>query len=178
MTDKAGKLFDNLIAGKEIHESFAKLLKERFTINGKTMDEWREFFHVDTISIDLNPENCRKLSGKVADLYQEASFLKAVASAKLQMLEKSSDTSYRERYTALFEKYRQEKGKNPAAATLDTLAKFEQDDVYSAVSMAKVAKAFWTDILGGLHECRKTIETSTFNNNIEARMEAMNRGDE
>ena len=174
---KADKLFDQLASGKEIHDSFGKLLKERFTINGKTMDAWREYFYVDTISIDLNPETCRKLSGQIADLFQEATFLKAAANAKLLMLEKSNDTTYRARYAAIVEEWRQEHGKPPAAATLDTLAKFEQDDVYSAVAMAKVAKGFWSDILSGLHETRKAVENNIFNNNVELKMEATYRGD-
>lgn len=178
MTTKADKLFDNLLAGETIHDSFSKLLKERFTINGKSMEEWREYFYVDTINVDLNPENCKTLAGQIANLYQEASYLKAVASAKLQMLEKTSETTYRERYTAIVEEWRQGGGKVPAAATLEQLAKFEQDDVYSAVSIAKVAKAFWGDILNGLHECRKTVESATFNSNTEMKLEMLNRGEE
>ncbi len=168
---RADKLFDKILLGEEVHASFSKLLQENFKINGKSMKDWRDYFYVEMPIDNLTPGICKKISGEIAKLYQEASFYYSVANAETQLLERSSDSSYREKYTAIVANWKKEQeSKLPAAATLEILAKFEQDDVYSATAKIKVAKGFWKDVLDSLDTCRKLIDNATFNNNIEARL--------
>lgn len=175
---KAKKLFENLTGGREIYKQFGELLKTQYTINEKTIDEWWAHFGIMEKDENLTPARCKELDAEIARLFQEASYYLSSAAAEMQLLEKSSETTYREQYTALVTESTNKNDKIPAAATLDTLAKAGQDDVYSAVANAKTAREFWKTILVSLDTCRKLVDNATYNLNIEAKLLGKEREDE
>lgn len=171
---KAKSLVDRLLSGKKIHDQFAGMIRQQLMISGRTMDEWEQTFRIHINQDNLNPSTCKELDAKLIDLHQDAAFYHAVAVVKLQMIKRGNDSAFRDRFTALVQEHKQTNGgKLPSAVTLENLAKFENDDVESAQSIAEIEKGFWSNILEHLSTCRKILENASFNNNIEARMSGM-----
>lgn len=168
--DKADELLSKLLKGKEIHDLFAANMRKQLLINGKTMEQWEDRFKIKIPTDDLTPAICRQYDYKLLELNQEASFYHAIAGAKLQMIKRGGDSTYRDKFFAIVQEYKEKNIKLPAAATLENLAKVETDDVESAQSIAEVERDFWSDILNHLSSCRKIIENATFNSSIEAKL--------
>ena len=169
----AEALLEKLLKGKIIHDKFAKDMREKFLINGRTIDTWETRFKITINTDNLTPPICRQFDLLLLELNQEAAFYHAVASMKLQMLKRGHDSAFRDKYFALVQEYEAKmsgKGKLPAAATLENLAKVETDNVESAQSVAEVEEQFWSDIMDHLTTCRKIIENATLNNNVEAKL--------
>lgn len=171
--EKAESLVNKLLAGKKIHDQFAGMIRQRLFISGKTMDEWESTFRIHIPQDNLNPSNCKEMDSKLIELHQEAAFYHAVASAKLQMIKRGGESSFRDKYHALVEEYKHNGGKLPSAVTLENLARVGNDEVESALSIAEIEKSFWSNILEHLSTCRKILENASFNNNIEARMSGL-----
>ena len=167
---KADALLVKLLKGKEIHDLFAENMKRHLLINGKSMDQWEKEFKIYIKTDNLTPQICKQFDLTLLELYQEASFYYATASAKLQVIKRGGDSTFRDKFFAITEEYRCANKKLPAATTLENLAKVENDDLESAQAIAEVEKSFWSDILDHLSHCRKLIENATFNNNTEAKM--------
>lgn len=165
---KAKYLLEILLRGKQVHDLFAKSMKEKLLISGRTIEEWETEFKIKVPTDNLTPAMCKQIDIKLMELNQEASFFHAVATAKLQMIKRGGESAFRDRYFALVQEYKDKK-KLPAAATLENLAKVENDDIESAQSIAEVEKGFWVNILDHLSSCRKIIENATFNSSIEAK---------
>lgn len=167
---KADALLEKLLKGKEIHDLFAGNMRRHLLINNKTIDQWEDRFKIHIKTDDLTPQVCKQIDLLLMELHQEASFYFAVASAKVQMIKRGGDSTYRDRFFAITEDYRSRGVKLPAAATLETLAKVENDDLESAQAIAEIEKGFWSDILNHLSTCRKLVENATFNSSVEAKM--------
>ncbi len=171
---KAKGLIDKLLSGKKIHDQFAGMIRQQLLISGRTMDEWEAMFRIHIDQDNLNPTTCKEIDAKLINLYQDAAFYHAVSVVKLQMIKRGNDSSFRDKYTELVQEYKtSNNGKLPSAVTLENLAKFENDEIESAQSIAEIEKGFWTNILEHLSSCRKILENASFNNNIEARMSGM-----
>jgi hypothetical protein len=167
---KAEDLLARLLKGKAIHDKFAKDMREKLLINGESMDSWEDKFKITINTNDLNPAICKQLDLLLLEHNQEVAFYHAVASAKSQMLKRGGDSAYRDKFYALVQEYKEGNKKLPAAATLENLAKVENDDIESAQSIAEVEKLFWSNILDHLTTCRKIIENATLNSNVEAKL--------
>lgn len=155
-------------SGDSLNESTEKYVRENIKIHGKTVEEWWKHFYVQILPTFLTPEKAKELDAQIARLYQEASFFHSVSSMQLQIVERGSETTYRAAYAQLIEDWKNSHdGKLPSAATLDTLAKNQQDDIYSAIIQAKIAKDLWKDILNSLDTCRKLVDNATMNSHIE-----------
>jgi len=175
-TDKqklAKQTVDEMIAGlrkgKDIHEQFAKAVQDRMMIQGKTMEQWRQHF---AIKIPNNPDitACKQTDMKLMELYQEASFMKAMADASHLLQKKGYDTQYREKFQAKVSEYKTAGMKLPAKDTLETLARNSVDDIETGVVYSDLAVKFWKEILENLNYLRKIIENATINNSVEAKM--------
>jgi len=162
-------MISGLRKGKDIHEQFAKAVQERMMIQGKTMPQWRKHF---SVKIPDNPDitACKETSMRLMELFQEASFLKAMADAAHSLQKKGYDTQYREKFEAAVSEYKTEGKKLPAKDTLETLAKLEVDDIESGLAYSDLSVRFWKEILENLNYLRKIVETSTINNSVEAKM--------
>jgi hypothetical protein len=171
MSTEADAVFEKLLDGQKLQSSLSSTLKTSFFINGKTMDSWRKYFQVNVPADNLNPEICRGIASKLAMLYQEASGYYAMSDAELQVMERGSESQYRNKYEAHVLEYKNApNGKIPSAATLENLAKAGLDTLYSAISVSQIAKNFWKSVLDSLDTTRKLIENMTFNNHIEANL--------
>jgi len=171
---KADALLDKLLKGKEIHDMFAANMKQHLLINGQTIEYWESHFKIKVATDNLTPQMCKTLDSMLLDLNQEAAFFFAIASAKLQMIKRGGDSTYRDRFFSIVQEHKQAGTKLPAAATLEVLAKVEGDDLESALSIAEIEKGFWSDILDHLSTIRKLIENASFCNNTEARIFVQN----
>ncbi len=168
---KAEALIDKLLSGKKVHDHFSGMIRQKLTISGSTMDEWEQTFRIHVPTDNLNPSTCKEFDSKLLELNQEAAFYHAVAVAKLQMIKRGTDAAHRDKIYALVQEYKDNDKKLPAAATLENLAKVENDDLESAQSIAEIEKSFWTNILEHLATCRKIVENASFNNNTEAKLQ-------
>lgn len=172
-SDKAQTLFNKLLSGKKIHDQFAAMMRSQLFISGRTMDEWESMFRVQIPQDNLNPTNCKELAQKLMDLHQDASFYYNVAVVKVQLIKRGGDSSFRDKYHALVQEFKQANGKLPSAVTLTELAKVGNDEVESALSIAEIEKSFWSNILENLSTSRKLLENASFNNNTEAKMSGL-----
>lgn len=163
------EMITNLRKGKDIYEQFIQAVNDRMTIQGKTMPQWKEHFRVD---IPDNPDinACKEIDMKLLELYQEASFLKAMAEAAATLQRKGYDTEYRNKFERLVAQYEGEKKKLPAKDTLENLAKKEVDSIESGLAYSDLAVRFWKEILENLNYIRKLVENATINNSVEAKI--------
>lgn len=168
--NKAEALSAKLLKGKEIHDQFALDIKDKLKINGQTMEFWEKRFKVTLNTDNLSPAICKQWDVTLLEFNQEVAFYHALASAKVQMIKRGSESVYRDKFFAIVEEYKAKDVKLPASATLENLAKVEVDDVESAQTIAQIEKQFWSDVLDHLTTCRKIIENATLNSNVEARL--------
>jgi hypothetical protein len=174
---RSDKLFEKIQLGETIHSSFSDRLKQNLLLYDKTIPEWWQHFGVRIETDNLNPEQCRMYGVKIANLYQEASFYYSLAIAEMHTLESSSNSNHAERIAELVANWEMEHPgiKLPAATTLENLARNDENDIYSAISIAKLNKDFWKTVLNSLDTCRKILENSTVNNGIEAKLNSINQ---
>ena len=170
MTTKSQELFSRADSGEEIFSSFSERVKNNLLIYDKTISEWWSHFGIRIEEDNLNPEVCKQLLKRIANLYQEASFYYSWSSSSSNALESSQSSSHTERYAAVVNDYRGKGEKVPAASTIEQLVKADQDEVYSAIATAKISKDFFKTILDSLNTTRRIIETATINSGIEAKL--------
>lgn len=172
--ESAELLIAHLKKGKEVHDIFAQQFRNRYTIAGRTIEDWEKYFKI-SVPANPDPQVCKSMDMQIMELHQEAAFYFAEASARAQALRKGSDTEYRSRYTALVAEYQKEGKKLPAHKSLEDLTKAETDNIESAVVNADIQKDFWKSIMEHLNMCRRLLENATINSGIEAKM-ALNYG--
>jgi hypothetical protein len=171
---KSDELFSKTELGENTFSSFSERIKNNLLIYNKTIPEWWAYFGIRLEEDNLNPEICKQLGRKVANLYQEASYYYSLASSSSNALESSQSSTHTERYASVVASYRENNEKVPAAATIEQLVKAEQDEVYSAIATAKIAKDFFKTVLDSLNTVRKIIDTATINSGIEAKLTSAN----
>jgi hypothetical protein len=167
---KSDNLFQKTQDGEDIFSAFSGRIQKNLLIFDKTIDEWWKHFGLRIDYDNLNPENCKELLKKIANLYQEASYYYSLASSSSDALESSQSSSHTEKYAEVVNSYRDKGEKVPAAATVDQLVRAEQDEIYNAIATSKITRNFFKTILDSLNTCRKTIDTATINSGIEAKL--------
>jgi hypothetical protein len=172
---KADALLDKLLKGKQIHDLFASNMRNHLLISGQSLDDLEKKFKLKIQTDSLTPEICKMYAFQLMNLNQEAAFYYAVANAKSQMLKRSGESTYRDRFYAIVQEYKTADKKLPANATLENLARIENDDLDSAEAIAEIEKRFWQDILDHLSSLRKLIENATFNSSVEAKLLIQNK---
>lgn len=172
---QADQLLSRLLKGKEVYELFSNSLRNQLQISGHTMKYWEEKFKIKIQTDNLNPATCIQLDIKLMELSQEASFFLAAAQAKAQMLKRGQEASYNDKFHAILQEYKNKGGKVPAAATLETLAKIDNEDINSAEAIAQVELKFWKEVLDHLNTCRKLLENATLNISVEMKANAQER---
>jgi hypothetical protein len=161
--DKAQVLLSKLMTGKQVHQIFADNMKEQLLINGKPMEHWEQHFKINIPTDNLTPSLCKELSMRLIQLNQEAAFFQAIATAKAQIIKRGTTAAYNDKFWAIVQQYKSERKKLPAAATLETMARVDNEDLDSAQTIADIESKFWKDILDHLATCRKLIENASMN---------------
>ncbi len=166
--DVVDGMIKSLRAGKDIHELFASTVRTGILIQGRTMEQWKQYF---TLDIPDSPDttDCKTLDKRLMELHQEATFLKCMAEATYSLGKKSYDSQYRDKFTALVSEYKQLDKKLPARETLEILASNDLDDIQTGISYSEVATRFWKDIIDDLNFKRKTVENIVINISVEAK---------
>lgn len=160
-------LLQQLLRGKEVYNIFSDTAKRQITISGKPVDYWEEQFRLIVPTDNLTPTMCKELDMKLMDLNQIATFNYASANLKAQMIKTGSEATYHTKFAALVEEYRGVGKKIPAAATLNTLAKIDTQELESAQALAEMESKYWKGILDHLSTCRKLIENASLNISVE-----------
>jgi hypothetical protein len=168
-TTKAADILESLKKGKSVYDVFSADFRTRYLIAGKTLAEWESKFKIK-IPEQANPHECKNLDTKLMELHQEATFNLASSKAVMQALKRGIDTEMNSRKTALVQQYTNNKAKLPAAATLESMARSQIDDVDGAMMSALIASNFWQDLIDHISFCRKLLENITINNGIEGKM--------
>jgi len=164
---QADELLLSLLRGKEVHNIFAENLRKTLTISGEPVDVWEKRFRMIIPTDNLTPSMCKELGMKIMDLHQEATFFYAVSLAKSQMIKRGTESSFNSKFWAIYQEHKQTSKKIPAAATLENLARIENEDIEAATSIAEVELKFWKNILDHLSTCRKIIENASLNISVE-----------
>jgi hypothetical protein len=164
----AQKMVDRLRKSKKVFDFFTDKIREQYCITGKSIEEWRVHFKVP-VPPDLSPATARQLDIKIMDLYQEASFYKAVADIKMAAATGTTNTAYRERFNTLVQQYKIDNLKLPAQATLQTLTEGQIAEEKDSLIHIDAEVSFWKNILQSLQESRKLIENATLNMSVEAK---------
>lgn len=175
MDTKAEELLESIKKHKNIYDQFAISFRTRYLIAGKTIEQWETEFKI-AVPEDLNPQQCKEFDIRLMGMHQEVTFFRAAARAILQALTKGSQTQFRGKFSALVAEYKQKNEKLPAAATLESLARVDLDDVDGAIMAANIAMGFWEDITKHLDFCRKLVESIAMSNGIQAKMDGHHKG--
>jgi hypothetical protein len=165
---KANQMIDRLKLSKELYQEYSKQFSERYCIQGKPMTEWRRYFQIH-IPPDLNPRTAQHLALRLMELYQEASGYKTDAELRLHSAQSTTKSMTRDKYNALLIEYKNRATKIPAAATLNTEAEAAYGKELDSLIHIEVELIFWKGILNSLQECRKLVETATWNLSVEAK---------
>ena len=163
---QADELLSSLIKGRELHNIFAENFKKTMKISGEPIQAWEDKFRISIPTDNLTPAMCKELGMTVMDLHQEGTFYYAVAQAKSQMIKRGSEASFNNKFWAIYQESKAAK-KRVAAATLENLAKIDNEDLDSALTLADVEVKFWKNILEHLSTCRKIIENASLNISVE-----------
>lgn len=169
---QAEDLIKSMFKGKEVHDIFTDNFKRQMEICGKSMDHWQEKFRIKVPTDNLTPGMCMELAMRIMDLSQEVTFFYAVAQAKVQLLKRGADSSYKSKFWAIVQEHKAKSGKLPAAATLETMARIDNDEIESAETIANIELKFWQSIIDHLNMCRRLIENASLNISVE--LKAMN----
>lgn len=169
---QAENLLKGLFKGKEVHDIFTQNFQRQMLISGKPIDHWQEKFKIKVPTDNLTPALCMELAMKIMDLSQEATFFHAIAQAKSQMLKRGSDSTYNNKFWAIVQEHKNKGTRIPAATTLETMARINNDEIESAETIANIELKFWKDVIDHLNMCRKLIENASLNISVE--IKAMN----
>jgi hypothetical protein len=166
--DKANKMIERLKLSKELYQEYSKQFSERYCIQGKSMGDWRRYFQIQ-VPPDLNPRTAQHLALRLMELYQEASGYKTDAELRLHSAQSTTKSMTRDKYNALLIEYKNSASKIPAAATLNTQAEASCGKELDSLIHIEIELTFWKGILNSLQECRKLVETATWNLSVEAK---------
>jgi hypothetical protein len=172
---RAEGLMTGLTRDKSITEIFGDAFRKQYRIGDKTPEQWERYFRI-TLPENPSPPEIVTAVGKLASLYQEASFMYAVAEAQVDALSSGESREFTSSFNRLVAEYREAGRSLPASKTLETMAKNEMLDMTGARDNAKIIKNFWKRILEQLTELRKLMEQATWNNHITARQEQFGGG--
>ena len=164
----AQDMVDRLEISRDLYQKFAKTFSSRYYVDDKSLDEWRRYFRVDVPS-DLNPEMARHLSMRLMELYQEACYFKTQAEMKLHYANSSNKSRYREKFNDLLVGYKMGDKRIPSRETINTEAEAHIGKELDSVAHIEIELSFWKGILASLQECRKLVETATWNLSVEAK---------
>ena len=165
---QADKMIDRLKVSKELYQEYSKQFSERYCIQGKPMAEWRRYFKIN-IPPDLNPRTAIHLDMCLMGLYQEASDYKTDAELRLHSVQSTTKSLTRDKYNELLIGYKASGTKIPAAATLNTEAEAAHGKELDSLVHIEIELIFWKGVLNSLQECRKLVETATWNLSVEAK---------
>jgi hypothetical protein len=166
--EQINQIIGQLKKGKKLHDAFAYQFKNQYLIAGKLAKEWKQHFRID-LPPDMNPQICISVASELMKLYQEASFLKAEADARLSACKNASDDRYRVRFAELVAEYKAEGKKLPAKDTLVALAEHSISHLKNTVAHAEIELSFWKEILNNLSQARKLLENATINLSVDAK---------
>lgn len=173
--DKAEELFSSVLEGKAIADIFGDSISNQYMISGKSIKAWEKHF---AIKFPENPDvsQCRELSSRCASLFQEASFYYAIGEAMVEALTSGHSKKFSELYAAKVEDLKRVGGKLPSADTIKEMINSMVTDSATALNNARMQMKFWKRILESLSEIRKHIETATWNNSTEQKMDPFGSG--
>ena len=164
---QADKLLEGLLKGKQVHEIFTENMRRQLLISGQPINHWEETFKLHIPMDNLTPSLCKELSMKLMALNEEATFHHAVAVTKVQLIKHGGEVAFRGKFNALVEEFRSKRMRIPAAKTLENMANIDQEEIYSAQTIAEVEAKFWKDILDHISTCRRLIENASMNIAVE-----------
>jgi hypothetical protein len=136
-------------------------------ISGQPIDYWIQKFRIKVPTDNLTPAVLRDLDMILLDLHQEATFYLAVTTARAQMLQKGSNSSYYAKYIEILNTYRANGKRAPSADTLESMAKIDNEDVEAAATIIDIETKFWKSILDHLAMARRLIENASLNISVE-----------
>jgi Zn-dependent oligopeptidase len=160
-------LMSSLLKGKEVYEQFGIIMRNTISISGQPIEHWEKRFKIKVPMDNLSPAMCKQLDMEIMDLNQEAAFYHAISSTRHQSIKRGQDANYIDCYAAIVTDFKNKGMKIPAAATLETMARMNNDGMESAGTLADVETKFWKNILDHLATCRKIIENATINISVE-----------
>lgn len=153
---------------------FINEFNSSFRIDGKSIEEWQEYFYLE-VPPDPTSHSITDLESRLLGLYQEASFKKATCLARLKEVKRLCDNRYREECSRLIKEYEKKNKRLPSRATLDNLVRHQIQSISDLQSRIETELQFWKDVLIGLYNNRKVIESLVMNLGIEAKLLRTNR---
>lgn len=166
-------LIETTKTGKKLLGDFESEITSRYLIDGKTIMDWKNHFHV-TIPADASMEQIRATSSRIVELISTASFHRAQAQVISDCIDTGSKEEYLNVYEGLVNKYKTDGNKLPGQTTLTNLTESNMKEVTSALSNSNMKLKFWSRIYEGLVEQRKCLETIMWS--LHAEMKASNYG--
>ena len=170
---KAEEAYNVARQDADTYAIFSDLIKRQELISGKTISEWKELFSID-IPESPDPQLCKEIDMKLMALHHEATFHFNLARMCLDAATMSSEATFRKKFSTLVQESKIGKGKVPAAATLETLARADQESIERLRESAKRDVSFWKTIMADLDMQRKLVNDATMNNGIQVKLDMYN----
>jgi len=169
--EKSDDILNYLRKGKEAYTEFGKKFREMYLISGKLIGEWEEHFEID-IPADTTPPILWSLDRQIAKLHQEASFLKAESSCRLEYIKAVYNKRYRAAFNAIIAEYKTAHpgSKLPSKDTMATQAESRVGDIKDAITHAEIELSFWKEMLADLAHKRRIVNDMTINLGIETKI--------
>jgi len=165
------RVLTSLRATKSVRDQLSEKLKNLYLLDGKTMAEWEEHFHVGVTS-DMDLTQCKMALCRVAELYQEVSVLKRRAQFEKKVLDKTLSIQFSSKFMELYTERKNEKaGSRPPGKDIvehETTSEMRED--YGVAIHTEVIYSFFTEIERSLVETRKQLEDIQMNLGIEAKI--------
>lgn len=167
--DQAKEFIDKVKDSKETFNRVNEKFYTQYKIDGRTMPQWREHFHIK-IDKDAHPSLCKELLAKLSELHQEASFYYARACALEKAYGSEREKAYREAYRETTNQRTGKDGRAPASTTIQTIANNEVQEYDDVIYNSQIVKDFWKGIIEQLKYSYKLINDITINNGYEIKM--------
>ena len=153
-------------SGKDTFRKVQKKLYDQYSIDGKTMNEWKEHFKIQ-IPPDANASVLKGVSSDLATKYHEATFHYNKALAVDKMYTAAKDKEYRVKYTA---EVKAAGIKKPTAAALQNKVGADLQHYDDVIDNAKFALDFWKGIIDDLKYAMKAATNITINIGYELKV--------
>jgi len=142
---------------KDFLKQVKRFVDKNFIINGKTFDEWEEYFKVK-IPNNIDFTVLVHLATEVGNKFQEAAYFRDQQMVKLAILDQERSDRMIKAYNKVRLQHQEEYNKNLSAKSCEMAASLHVKSLDDAMVIQKAVKEFWTKTCVTLTETRKILE--------------------
>ena len=157
--------------GKQGYKDLCVWLENEYTIDGKTIQQWKTEFDTK-VSEDLTPLEINQVLDKVRKLYYTATFNLTVAAGAVETDENTYNVMRYKTMQRLTESNKDKlKTQRLSVDMIERFAKLECVKYLSEWTNAKINHGFWQNVVWYLNNIRQMMEIASHSNTTAMKME-------